>query len=115
MTNTRKLLVLLLVTMPLLAQVQPRTKKIAGELQISGVVVSAASGQPLARARVGISSTEARDKIESMITGSDGRFSFDHLMRGKYQLVAERAGFPTQSFDQHDQYSSAIAVGPGLK
>ena len=33
---------------------------------------------------------------------------------GKYSLTAQRRGYIEQSYEEHDQYSTAIAVGPGL-
>ena len=83
--------------------------------QVSGVVVNASSGQPLARTRIQIASTDDRDKNEIRVTGTDGRFQFRNVVPGKYQLVAQRAGYPTQALDQHGTYSSAVAVGPGKK
>jgi hypothetical protein len=85
------------------------------DFQISGVVVNAASGQVLPRTRVQIASTDDRQQTQGVVTGADGHFQFDHLPSGKYQLTAQRAGYPTQFFDQHDNYSSAIAVGPDKK
>lgn len=109
----RVLGLLLLLAMPVFAQ-QPH-RKAGGGFQIGGVVVNAASGQPLVRTRVAIGSVDVREQVESVITDSDGRFSFEHLAAGKYSLSAERSGFPAQSFDQHELYASAIAVGNGLK
>lgn len=85
--------------------------------RIAGVVVNALTGQPLASASVAIAPVNQgaeRDISKSVVTGADGRFSFAGLSRGKYSLVGRARGFAFQAFDQHDQYSSAIAVGPEL-
>ncbi len=49
-----------------------------------------------------------------MVTGPDGRFLFKGVDRGKYSLTAQGRGFSLQAYQQHGQYSTAIAVGPGL-
>lgn len=45
-------------------------------------------------------------------SGPDGTFSFTGLGPGEYSLMAHGRGFRPQSYDQHEQYSSAIVVGP---
>jgi Carboxypeptidase regulatory-like domain len=37
------------------------------------------------------------------------------LAQGKYQLTASKRGYLTQAYEEHDGFSSAIAVGPELK
>jgi hypothetical protein len=78
---------------------------------IAAIVVDARSSQPLANTNVSIAPVGAAEQSRSSVTGSDGRFSFTGLARGKYSLVGKRRGFASQAFDQHEQYSSAIAVG----
>ena len=83
--------------------------------QISGIVVHAQTGEPLALTQISIGSASGRDPfpdLQSVVTGEDGRFLFKNLSPGKYALVAERKGFPRQAFNQHEYFSSAIAVGP---
>jgi hypothetical protein len=82
--------------------------------RISGTVVSSVTGQPLAQVRVFLSRTEARQDREVVITGSDGRFSFDGIPPGKYVLAAGKPGFLMQGFEAHENYSSAIVTGPGM-
>jgi hypothetical protein len=49
------------------------------------------------------------------VSGADGAFHFDGVRAGKYQLSAERRGFASQQYQQHEgQFSTAIAVGPAL-
>ena len=84
------------------------------EFRISGTVVDATTGAVLAHARVALAPTTKRDDLHSVITGEDGRFVFEHLKPGKYSISASAKGHLPQSFNQHDQYSSAIAVGSGL-
>jgi hypothetical protein len=82
--------------------------------QISGVVVDGASNQPLSGAHVAIAPVSRRDAFTTVITGEDGRFSFPGLAAGKYTLTAQHRGYLAQSFNQHGQLSSSIAVGPEL-
>jgi protocatechuate 3,4-dioxygenase beta subunit len=49
-----------------------------------------------------------------VLTGEDGRFIFESVSPSKYRLSASKHGFVTQSYEQHDNFSTAIAVGPGL-
>ncbi len=92
-----------------------RSKSSAGTFQISGVVVNATSGQPLVRTRIGLAPVNGGDAPFPVVTASDGRFAFANLAAGKYALSALRPGFPPQSFNQHEFFSTAIAVGPNLK
>ena len=42
----------------------------------------------------------------------DRCFLFPGLAPGKYTLTAQRRGYLTQSFNQHDQFATSIAVSP---
>ena len=84
---------------------------------MAGSVVNALTGQPVASASVAIAPIShgmERDISKSVSTGSDGRFVFNGLSRGKYSLMAEARGFPVQFFEHHDPYATAIAVGPDI-
>jgi hypothetical protein len=95
-------------------QAEPPDTMRSPDMRISGKVVDAKSGQALARCVVEIRATAARDQSLSFVTGEDGAFSFKGLSRGKYQLTASRRGYIAQSYQQHEDFSTAIAVGPGL-
>ena len=82
--------------------------------RISGTVVDAMSGQPLAHAQVSISAQGVRDSGQSVVTAEDGRFVFENLPAGHYPLFARRKGYLQQFYKQHDQFSTAIIVGPEL-
>jgi hypothetical protein len=94
------------------AQTKPTAQR--SKYQISGTLVNSITGEPVAKARVTIAPVNARDQITEFTTGADGRFSFAGLATGKYSLMARHRGYITQAFEQHEQYSSAIAVGPDL-
>ncbi|HEY5175101.1 MAG TPA: carboxypeptidase-like regulatory domain-containing protein [Terriglobales bacterium] len=85
--------------------------------RIAGVLVNWVTGQPVAGASVAIAPTAQgsdREIFRSVTTGSDGRFSFAGLSRGKYSLMAAAHGFMLQGFERHGNYATAIVAGPDL-
>lgn len=103
---------LLLARQP--ATTAPQQPK-AQSFRISGTIVDAITGAILSHARISVAPVTKRDDLRSVITGEDGQFSFDGLQRGKYSLIAQHRGYLTQAFNQHDQYASAVAVGPDIE
>lgn len=87
-----------------------RTQIPSGAYRIAGTVVNAKAGGVLARARVTIANTKSRQSVRSVVTGDDGRFEF-HVPAGKYSLDGAKRGFIAASYNQHDQYSTAIVAG----
>ena len=81
--------------------------------RISGTVVNALSGQPLSHTQVAVGLPQ-NDAAQAMMTAEDGRFAFENLRAGKYWLAAEHKGFARQAFDEHEGFSTAIAVGSNL-
>jgi len=86
----------------------------AGEWQIAGIVVDSISNQPLSGVSVLIAPVEDRDSTRTTKTGADGRFLFSRVAKGKFSLAANRRGYPTQGFNQHGGYATAIVTGPAL-
>jgi 5-hydroxyisourate hydrolase-like protein (transthyretin family) len=86
----------------------------AAGARISGTVIHATTGQPLAGIDVAIAPTEERNLVTETTTGPDGRFAFENVPRGKFNLSAQGRGFSEQAYQQHAPYSTAVAVGPGL-
>jgi hypothetical protein len=84
------------------------------DFQINGTLVDESTGAPLAHARVALAPVTQRNDLTTITTGDDGRFLFEHLAAGKYSLTAQARGYLAQSFNQHDQLSTAIVVGPDL-
>jgi len=82
--------------------------------RISGTVVDAMNGQPLVHAQVSISAQGVRDSGQLTVTEEDGRFVFENLAPGHYALYARRRGYLQQFYKQHEQFSTAIIVGPEL-
>ena len=81
------------------------------EFRISGAAVNAVTGQALSKIEISIGPAEGPGQTRSMVTAADGRFNFDNLASRKYWLAAQAHGFSMQRFDQHGEFSSAIAVG----
>jgi hypothetical protein len=84
---------------------------------IAGVLLNWVTGQPVAGASVAIAPTAQgtdREISRTVITGSDGRFAFAGLSRGKYSLMAAAHGFMLQYFERHGNYATAIVAGPDL-
>jgi 5-hydroxyisourate hydrolase-like protein (transthyretin family) len=84
-----------------------------GGYQVSGTVVNKIGGHPLAGARVVVGDARNRDRVVSMVTADDGRFTF-HVPAGKYSLGAEKRGFLPTSYKGHEQFSTAIVTGAGF-
>lgn len=85
-----------------------------GSYRIAGTVVSRTDLRPLARARVTLRDAKEPQKFQSMITAEDGKYEFTGLPPGKYSLRGAKRGFISASYDQHDQFSTAIVTGAGL-
>jgi protocatechuate 3,4-dioxygenase beta subunit len=81
---------------------------------VSGTAVDSETHAPLSETEVQIAPANQRDLIESVITGPDGRFSFNNLFAGKYALTAARPGYLSSTFQQHGRYSTGIVTGPNL-
>lgn len=90
------------------------TRPAGSTFRISGTAVNAVDGSPLSGVEITIAAAEQRDDSKQMVTGADGRFAFENLARGKYSLSGAMRGFALQAYQQHDQYSTAVATGPGL-
>jgi hypothetical protein len=98
---------------PQTANVPPATIS-AGGYRIAGTVVSKADGRPLARARITVRDAKDPQKFEFIITSENGKFEFNGVPAGKYSLGGAKRGFISASYDQHDQYSTAIVTGAAL-
>jgi hypothetical protein len=91
---------------------QPKTTA-ARTFQISGTLVHALNGEPIAGAEVMITANETNDApSQATVTDAGGRFLFKGVEPGKYVLFAKHRGFPQQALDGHGPFSTAVAVGP---
>ena len=80
--------------------------------KIAGTVVDAVTGAVLAWVKVSIADTRARAQRIEMVTGEGGHFEFAGVPAGKYALQGAKRGYITSSYEQHEQYSTAIVTGP---
>jgi uncharacterized surface anchored protein len=93
----------------------PSTAARRAVFQISGKVVNSVNGAAVRGAKVTIASATQREKTREVLSSQTGQFAFDNVAAGKYSLVMRAKNFFPQAFEQHENYSSAIAVGPGKK
>ena len=93
---------------------QKSAAPLAGDFQISGTVVDSVTGQPLSNTSVAIAPVLQQNAFTTIVTAENGHFLFAGLTAGKYTLTAQRRGYLAQTFNQHEQYFSSIAVGPDL-
>jgi hypothetical protein len=63
------------------------TTQAATGYAVRGTIVSATSGQPVARALVSLNEDNA------MLTGSEGEFSFDNVPAGEYMVSVQKPGY----------------------
>jgi len=83
--------------------------------EISGIVVSAKSGEPLANTSITAIQSSSRKAVTETLTDAAGRFRISDVADGKYDLVASRKGYVTSSYQQHDGgINTAIVTGYGL-
>ncbi|MGH9704172.1 MAG: carboxypeptidase regulatory-like domain-containing protein [Candidatus Acidiferrales bacterium] len=82
--------------------------------RISGRVLDALSGSPVAGVTVSILPAKPPATPQIVITESGGQFLFEHVLPGKYQLLARRKGSTQQLYQQHENFSTAIVAGEGL-
>jgi len=90
-----------------------RTLIPTGPYSIAGMAVNARVGNALARCRVTIADAKNQRKVQSVITGDDGRFEF-HVPAGKFSLGGAKRGFISAGYNQHDEYATAIVTGADL-
>jgi hypothetical protein len=82
--------------------------------RVAGRVINALGGDPLSGARVALQDTRNPEKVAQTFTSEDGRFEFNHVEAGKYDLRGARKGFIAASYEQHEQFSTAIVTGAGV-
>jgi hypothetical protein len=82
--------------------------------RIAGALTDSVSGKPVDGATMELSTTTAaRQIVQTTKTNADGQFALDPMPAGKYSLVAMRRGYPSEAFDEHEEFSSAIVTGEG--
>lgn len=86
----------------------------ASDFVVGGRVVNGVSGQPLSRCKVYLAPVQRGNEAMVLLTGPDGRFRFEGIPAGPYELSAERNGFSRQSYGQKTLSAgaaTAVVVG----
>lgn len=83
--------------------------------QVSGKVVSARDGRPLAGADVTLRESRSNRTVATIKAAADGSFGFDAVPAGRYQLRADAVGYLGASFLEHEGYFAAVVTGAGLR
>jgi len=99
----------------MLAGAQPAQPTQPAKYRISGVVVNATGGAPLAHVRIVMIAVDESRKETETTTGADGRFVFEGLPAGFWGLFAERKGFPRQGYCERPGVPDSltqVATGP---
>lgn len=91
-----------------------QARSASGFSRVAGTVVSKIDGHPLGGARVTLRETKDPRKFESIVTQDNGKFAFENVPAGKYSLTGAKRGYISASYDQHDQFSTAIVAGAGV-
>lgn len=85
------------------------------KFRVSGTVVNAKDGRPLAGVELWFSKADDFEgTLQKLLTGDDGAFAFSAATPGKYLFSGQANGYRRQQFEQHGMFASAIVVGAGL-
>lgn len=111
--STLPSLLLLLLAVPANPQTieSPSYPVHSGTRVISGVILSAKSGLPLADADVTLNNVGGNPFQAATTTNDSGEFTFPSLADGKYSLHASHRGYVAATFQEHGGYSTAIVTG----
>lgn len=82
---------------------------------IAGTVVNRVTGAPLGDARISLVDVETRKSVALQITAENGHFEFLGLPAKKFSLDSAKRGYISASYEQHEQFSTAIVTGPEWK
>src|SRR5439155_817585 len=94
----------------------PTASAMPSTSRISGRVIDAVTGQPLASAAVAIDSSNppnsanSPDSTRVEVAAADGSFVFADVLPGKYVLSARHRGYIAQTYQQHESFTTAIDV-----
>lgn len=102
------------VPLPTQGTQQPRQSDVArpAAFTITGRVMNSMTNAPVSGAYVVV--TGAWNFNRTVRAGTDGSFMFTQIPAGRYVLVARRKGYVEQMYLQHEQFTTAILVGPNL-
>src|SRR5215467_9540359 len=94
---------------------QQQTQQPKEKCSIEGVVLRAATGDPLRKAVLTLRKAEGRDQGKSAMTDVSGRFRFKDVEPGRYYLDANRNGYAQQEYGQHASHGpgTVLTLKPG--
>jgi Carboxypeptidase regulatory-like domain len=85
---------------------------------VGGTVVSAATGEPLKKARVSLANEDEQNPHpQATTTDSAGHFSIDRVAAGRYVLIVDRMAYMAQQYgqDRPDKPGAILTLAPGQK
>jgi hypothetical protein len=85
-----------------------------GAFRITGRVVNSMTNAPVAGAYVLVAAASSPNLNRTLRASADGSFVFTQIPAGRYVLMARRKGYVEQMYLQHEQFTTAILVGPNL-
>ncbi len=101
---------ILLVSLRLAAQTESSTPAF---FPISGVVRNSRTGAAVPQVQLRLLPARGREPIAETTSGADGRFTFPRVPLGKFLLSADKKGFLSQLYDEHEGgYSTGLVTGP---
>ncbi len=85
---------------------------------VEGIVLSAGTSQPLAKAHVALVSVDNPSRTYAVVTKADGRFLLKDVEPGRYRLSVTRERYLTQEYGQRNrnqanQAGSILTLDPG--
>jgi protocatechuate 3,4-dioxygenase beta subunit len=89
----------------------PAQTNFAEGFKVAGTVVDAITGQALAHPRVTLAKVAERGQRVEITAGEDGYFEFTEVPPGKYSLRGARTGYIAATYEEHEQFSTAIVTG----
>ncbi len=96
------------------AEAQASEAATAGPYIIAGTVTSSAGGRPLPHARLQLDDVRTRRPVLTTEADAEGRFRFPGVSAGKFALSGSQRGYLPASYQQHDQFSTALVTGAGI-
>jgi len=86
--------------------------------EVAGTVLSAATGQPLKKARVTLAAQD-EDQAQPLVSVTDasGHFGIERIRPGRYTVLVERVGYVSQAYDQDqpDKPGAILTLEQGKK
>jgi hypothetical protein len=106
----------ILLALAALWQQRPGPTAAGSEFRISGIVKDGLTGALLDRAEVSVqpAGIDTQEAFAPVITSAGGHFAFEHVAAGKYVLSARRRGYAPQNYEQHELFTTGIAVGANV-